>query len=149
VEDKSQDTPGRNSDPVQIFISRFRALREGNLTQQEVADRMTAAGYKMHRSAVAKIESGDRPVLLAEAVMMAGILGVGLAELLADPAGNEFEQRLMAARVAMSVADWEVFTREAALGEARAQLRNAEKRRAKANEQLLKVTGISPPGREN
>jgi transcriptional regulator with XRE-family HTH domain len=129
-------------------------MREiSGLTQQHIADRMAMGGHKMHRSAIAKIESGDRPVLLAEAVMLARVLGIDLIYFLADEDDESAaeRERLMAASVAASVADWEVLTRKTALEEARTLLENAEKRRNEARDQLLRLTGVLPPetGQEN
>jgi transcriptional regulator with XRE-family HTH domain len=154
VEDKSQDTPGRNSGDHELpafgeeiasrFATRFRMLREmGGVTQQQIADRLAMGGHKMHRSAIAKIESGDRPVLLAEAVMLARVLNIDLIYFLADEDDESAaeRERLMEAKVAASVADWEVFTRQAALAEAQVLLEKARERQAEATEHVLKLTG--------
>lgn len=42
-------------------------------------------GIKWHQSTVTKVESGDRPVRLAEALAVASILHVSLADLIDDP----------------------------------------------------------------
>jgi transcriptional regulator with XRE-family HTH domain len=149
VEDKSQDTTRRNSGDRELpalgeeiarrFASRFRMMREmGKLTQQHVADRMTMGGHRMHRSAIAKIESGERPVLLAEAVMLAGVLGIDLIYFLADEDDESAaeRERFMEARVAASVAEWEVAMRQVALADARSRLEGAEKRQAEARKNL-------------
>ena len=59
------------------------------MTQQQVAERMTGAGYRMHQTTVAKSESGERPVTLGEAVALALVLGVDLQDLLTEPARDE------------------------------------------------------------
>ena len=46
------------------------------------------AGYKMHQSTVAKIESGERPVSIGEAVQLAEVLGVDLGELTTERPGD-------------------------------------------------------------
>src|ERR1700722_2997434 len=68
-----------------IFARRLRAVREASgMTQQQLADAMASTGNKIHRSTIGKIESGDRPVTIGEAVQLAGILGVDLAELVTE-----------------------------------------------------------------
>lgn len=70
----------------QVFARRLRALREvAQLTQRQLADQMTVAGYRMHQTTIAKIEAGDRPVVIGEAVCFASIIGVDLADLVKEP----------------------------------------------------------------
>jgi transcriptional regulator with XRE-family HTH domain len=70
-------------DPDVVFGRRLRYLREqAELTQQQLADVMRAAGAKMHRSTVGKIEAGERLVSIGEASQFADVLGVNLTELL-------------------------------------------------------------------
>lgn len=83
-----------------IFARRLREFRQlADLTQQQLADRMAAVGHKLHRSAIAKIESGERPVSIGEAVQFAGILGVPLMELVTDPAAATDQERAHRARI--------------------------------------------------
>lgn len=86
----SQDTTGDNLAPQDIpanlsdaiFARRLRSVREqADMTQRQLADMMTAAGSKMHATAIAKIEAGDRSVTVGEAIQLATILGVPLMEL--------------------------------------------------------------------
>jgi transcriptional regulator with XRE-family HTH domain len=80
--------------PDAIFARRLRAIRQGaDLTQQQLAERMTATGTRMHRSGIAKIESGDRVVSVGEAIQLAAVLGVDLAELVTDPAAYDEAHR--------------------------------------------------------
>jgi transcriptional regulator with XRE-family HTH domain len=68
-----------------IFARRLRTFRrQARLTQQELADQMTAAGHKMWRSAICNIETGHRLVTIGEAVQFAAALGIPLLALLAD-----------------------------------------------------------------
>jgi transcriptional regulator with XRE-family HTH domain len=93
-----QDQPSDFSDA--IFARRLREFRLlANMTQQELAARMTAAGHKMHRSAIAKIEVGERPVSIGEAVQFGGFLGVPLMEMVTDPGAATDEERLYRARL--------------------------------------------------
>lgn len=78
---------GISSQTDMIFARRLRIVREASgLTKQQVADAMTAAGFaQVHRSTVGKIESGDRPVTIGEAVALAAALGASLAALATGP----------------------------------------------------------------
>lgn len=86
----SQDTTGNHpgsQDPAEVpdkvFGRRLRYLREqAGLTQQQLADVMSAAGTRMHRSAIAKIEAGDRIVSIGEGVQFAEVLGIDLRQLI-------------------------------------------------------------------
>src|SRR6185312_6689404 len=88
-----QDTTGdhwENQDPPSdfadsIFARRLRAVRkQAEVTQKQLADRMAARGHKMLQSTVAKIESGERPVSIGEAVQLAEVLGASLMDLVTD-----------------------------------------------------------------
>lgn len=72
------------------FARQLRLIRQrSGMTQRQLADAMTVTGSKMHASAIAKIEAGDRPVKIGEAVELAGILGVPLAGLLTSDTSRE------------------------------------------------------------
>lgn len=65
-----------------IFGQRVRDVRQkAGMRQQDLADSMTAAGIKVHRSAIAKIESGERPASIAEVVCICLILKISLEAL--------------------------------------------------------------------
>lgn len=100
---EQQGPPSGFSDS--IFARRLREVRQqAGVTQQQLASRITEVGHKLHRSAVAKIELGERPVTIGEAVQLAGILGVPLMELVTDRgAATELERR-HAARVEAQIA---------------------------------------------
>jgi transcriptional regulator with XRE-family HTH domain len=73
-------------DPERIFGQRLRVLREeAGMTQAQLAERMTGQGFPMHQTTIGKIEANQRPVRVNEASMLAGILGLQLSDLLADP----------------------------------------------------------------
>lgn len=83
----------RPAEAVAQNIRRLRVLRR--LSQDEVAQRMTALGYgrrggRWNRSACSEVESGRRDVNIDEAVGLAMVLGVPLAELL-DPGDQEYQ----------------------------------------------------------
>jgi len=65
-----------------IIGSRVRdARKESRMTQMELALRMQLLGVPMDRSAVAKLESGRRPISDIEAAAIAKILGITIARL--------------------------------------------------------------------
>src|SRR5258708_38560687 len=88
----SQDTAGNNTEAQRtteisdgIFARQlFKMRKAAGLTQEQLAERMTTAGNTMHRSAIAKIEAGERAVAIGEGVPFAGGLGVDLGGLAAD-----------------------------------------------------------------
>lgn len=66
-----------------LLAERLRALREAaELTQGQLAERMTQLGFSMHQTAVAKIELGQRPVRVNEVVAFAAALRVPVTDLL-------------------------------------------------------------------
>lgn len=124
----SQDTTGPHGVPQSppsdfsdaVFARQLKAVRlAAGLTQQELAERMASTGNKIHRSTIGKIESGDRPVTIGEAVQFAGILGVPLAELITDPASGEHAYRaLVDAQIAVRSLQHEAAERYKQLEEA-------------------------------
>ena len=68
-----------------IFAGRLRMFRmQASLTQQHLADQMTAAGHRMANSAISNIESGRRLVTIGEAVQFAAALGIPLLALVTE-----------------------------------------------------------------
>ena len=100
---KDEGQPSDFSDS--IFARRLREVRQqAGITQQQLADWMTQVGHKLHRSAVAKIELGERPVTIGEAVQLAGILGVPLMELVTARGAETEQERQHADRIAAQIA---------------------------------------------
>lgn len=61
------------------FIREMQRLREARkMTQTDLARELSARGLRFHQQTVQRIESGDRPVRLNEAHLIAFILGVDL-----------------------------------------------------------------------
>jgi transcriptional regulator with XRE-family HTH domain len=61
----------------------LRALRNARQwSLLEVAERMRAFGYTWHQTVVAKIETGKRPLRLAEAIDLASLYGATLTDLI-------------------------------------------------------------------
>lgn len=82
-----------------IFARRVREMRrQTGMTQQQLADFMARTGDGIYRSTIGKIENGDRPVSVNEAVQIAGIFGVPLTEMLTTDTSREvLEARLAVA----------------------------------------------------
>jgi transcriptional regulator with XRE-family HTH domain len=150
----SQDTSGDHSPPQSpaevsdgIFARRLHALRTAaGLTQQQVA---SAAGNAMHRSAIAKIEAGDRSVSVGEAVQLARALGVDLAELVTDPAPDSALERAHLARVhaqlLVRALQLEAAERHKLLEEARILYENTTDRLKAAEQRLAELGGEMHP----
>jgi transcriptional regulator with XRE-family HTH domain len=146
------NTPLDDAEPDAIVARRVRQLREQTgLTQRQVADLMTAAGHRMHQTTVAKIEAGDRPVSVGEAVRLAGVFGVAMDALLTEPAVDDERQRAIAelvdAQVAIRSLEHEVAERQKALDRAQilrddafGRLTNAQFRINDALHELDKLT---------
>lgn len=155
--DISQDAPGHNRLPPlpgepdrdAIFAQRVRVLREAaQLTQRQVADKMTFAGYRMHQTTIAKIEAGERPVYVGEAVALAGVLGVGIGDLITEPREGDVitalaERSRWAARV--NELATEAQTLQSKLADTQARLADAQQNLAiaSARAQQLHDAGFS------
>ena len=84
VEQTQQELSAPNIADV-VFARQARQYRErAGLTQRQVAERMSTAGFRMHHSTVAKIEAGTRPVIVGEAAEMARVLGVSIESLMTE-----------------------------------------------------------------
>jgi hypothetical protein len=61
-----------------ILGRRLRHLRrQAKVTQQQLADPMTAVGHRMNHSAISSAESGERRVTTGEAVRLAAAVRAG------------------------------------------------------------------------
>jgi transcriptional regulator with XRE-family HTH domain len=139
-----QETPSDFSDA--IFARRLREVRRvAGVTQQQLSDRMTAVGHKMHRSAIAKIEVGDRPVSIGEAVQLAGQLGTTLMDLVTDARSDSPEERLHRERVEAMIRvrslQHEAAERQKYLDEARVLYENTLVRLKAAQHHLAELGG--------
>ncbi len=100
------------------------------MTQQTLADLMAGTGNKFHRSTIAKIENGDRPVTIGEAVQLAGILGVNVLDLIRDrlpesPQARQMWEALIAAEVACRSAEFRLEASKHAFSRASDELKRA------------------------
>ncbi|WP_314473842.1 helix-turn-helix transcriptional regulator [uncultured Microbacterium sp.] len=75
--------------------ARVRRLR-GDLSQKVLAELMKERGWKWSQPTVVSIEGGERPLKLAEAEDLAGVLGASMADLLDDAPGTLETQMVMA-----------------------------------------------------
>lgn len=147
-----EDDQGQPSDfSDSIFARRLREVRQqAGVTQQQVADRMTKVGHKLHRSAVAKIELGERPVTIGEAIQLASILGVPLMEMVTDRGSATELERQHAARVEAQIKvrslQHETAERHKLLQEQQVLYENAEQRLAAAQRHLRDLGGELPWG---
>lgn len=122
--------------PDVLFGRRLRYMREkAGLTQQQLADVMRAAGTKMHRSTIGKIEAGERVVSIGEAAEFADVLGIDLRELISVGKGRRVRAQLKVRSLELRADDYARQRDEAQillddtlgkLDEARAQLKEAE-----------------------
>jgi len=144
----SQDATGNNTEsqrPAEIsdriFAGRLLALRKtAGLTQEQLAQRMTMAGNAMHRSAIAKIESGDRSVSVGEAVQLAEVLGADLAELTTERPAVTEEEKVHRDRIELQVQiralEYETAERHRLLEESQFLYENATDRLQVARDRL-------------
>src|SRR5260370_38644649 len=142
-----QGPPSDFSDAT--FARRLRLVREAaGMTQQQLADAMAATGNRIHRSTIGKIESGDRPVTIGEAVQLAGILGIPLADLATELPDDLWERRAYLARVEAQVRlrslQHEAAERHRLLEEARLLYADTERRVKRAEQRLAELGGELP-----
>lgn len=89
----SRPSPPRDVSQVRQVLGENirRARKDAGLTQQALAEDLAKQGVQVHQTAIAKIESGTRPVTAVELVALARSLGVagddniGAGTLLVDP----------------------------------------------------------------
>lgn len=150
VADIPQDVPGRNllerlrrqlrqeADPERVLAQRARGLRvKAQMTQQQVAEQMTARGFSMVQSAIANIEGGRRPVRVNEAAALADVLGVDLEDLLVMPDPDGVYERLRAAMTEFNLLSRQAGEQRAAADRAQALLANIELRQGEALDRLM------------
>jgi transcriptional regulator with XRE-family HTH domain len=86
-----------NQDPLGALDRDFgSAVRAARLTRRMTQERLAEAlnrdfGYNWRQTTVGRMESGERPTRLREAVSIAVILEVDLADLVPNPNGNVVE----------------------------------------------------------
>lgn len=95
-----------NTQPGQMFARRLRQERgRAGFSQAELAKRMGEVfNQKIYASAITRIENCERAVRLDEAVVLAELLHVPLAELLYD--SESAEERIGELERDLSLAEW-------------------------------------------
>lgn len=73
-------------------------------TQAQLAERMSAEGFSMHQTTVAKLEVKARPTTIEEAAALAIVLGVELTMLIGPP-DDRAEQRWKVAELERRLAE--------------------------------------------
>lgn len=134
-------------DPDVVFGRRLRYLREqAGLTQQQLADVMSAAGSRMHRSTIGKIEAGERVVSVGEGLRFAAVLGIDLTQLISVGQGHLATAQLKVRSLEHQAEEYgrrqheiEVLLDDtlARLREARAELEKLEPSRAVAGGEVI------------
>ncbi|MEV0639005.1 helix-turn-helix transcriptional regulator [Streptomyces sp. NPDC050619] len=85
----------------------LRRIRESlDLSQQDIAERLTKLGHRFHQTQVAKIERGERAVRVNEWIAISEALGVMPMSLMAGGLGTDdavFEARLQFERMRTNV----------------------------------------------
>lgn len=161
----TDDAPGAAQDgrgePEHVLAAQARAYREKlGMTQAEVARAMTARGFTMRQSTIAKIEAAQRPVRVNEAAALAVVLHAGLADLVTDPAQRgalaaaRNEERELAGQVLQAErglqdrrADW--IAAEGAMVTAEADLKALRERHAEAMEKAGALAAAATEGSES
>ncbi|MEV7976241.1 helix-turn-helix transcriptional regulator [Streptomyces sp. NPDC086519] len=78
---------------------RIKALRGiRGWSQQQLASRMSVAGFSWGQTTVTKTENAERPLRVNEAVQLAHVFGVSVGDLLASPADGHQPALVAAAR---------------------------------------------------
>jgi transcriptional regulator with XRE-family HTH domain len=82
----------------QNVATNLREFRERNgLSQEELAQRMSERGFGFSQATVWKIESGQRPVKISEAVALSDVLDLRWMDLTAEPDVSRHHAELAAA----------------------------------------------------
>lgn len=98
-------TTGRAVDDRDAKVGAAVVLLRGSLSQQRLADRMRERGWKWSQATVWTVESGVRPLRLAEAADLAEILDSPIGDILeADLELAAAEREVEKARVALIAA---------------------------------------------
>lgn len=131
------------------FGQRLREARKAaGMTQAQLVGAITATGRRMHPSAIAKIESGERPASLFEAVHFARHLGVSLEDLVTPERDDLTKVKLRIRSLQLQLAGCEV--RESELQEQKAFLAERKTELTKVlreHEQEIRATpdhGVRP-----
>lgn len=82
-----------NEAEAMIALNLREARERISLSQTDLAKRMSALGFRWHQATVYKVENGDRPVKLGEALALSEMLEIPLRDLTAPPEKFQAERR--------------------------------------------------------
>jgi transcriptional regulator with XRE-family HTH domain len=122
---------------------RLRELRNARgWPLREVAEQMRAFGYTWHQTVVAKIETGQRPIRLSEAIDLARLFGVTLEDLV-PPSGDatDTRRRIALAEQALTVTQMQYSQARAALDKAEAECAALAEQEREAKQQVILFEG--------
>jgi transcriptional regulator with XRE-family HTH domain len=90
-----------------FFAANLRAAREAaGLSQEALAAKMAAAGHPMRQQVIARVEAGQRPVRLGEAIALAEAVG-STPGALAQPQGTAADAAAIAENTRQARASYE------------------------------------------
>jgi transcriptional regulator with XRE-family HTH domain len=125
-----------------IFAARLREVRTtAGLTQQELADRVTASGCKLFRAQIGKIETGLRDVTVVEGIAIADALGVTLGDLATDLAATVRYAARVELRVRVRTLAEQVASHDAAIHEHEVLRADAARQLAELEQTLADLEG--------
>ncbi|MGW6008637.1 helix-turn-helix domain-containing protein [Streptomyces sp. NPDC055210] len=129
---ETDDPQAPPTDTERVIGREMRRLRERlGITQQDVADRMTKNGFRLHQTQIAKMERGERAIRVNEWIGIASALGVTTQEMLISAlASNEDESVRNLHTLAELEGQMELAERQ--LDEIREELHLAEQRHMSA-----------------
>ncbi len=133
-----RDAPLEGEALVAHNLKTMRKARR--LSQEDIAERMTGLGFKMHQTQVAKIENGTRPISFDEVLGFAKALGVPPNEFMSVEVygPDTIEYELQQARLALDAAEIEWRSTQAVEEAARVRYEEARAAYTLAQDRLAK-----------
>jgi transcriptional regulator with XRE-family HTH domain len=128
-----------------VFGARVKELRAAEgWTQDDFAKRVTAAGYPMHQTTVAKLESGSRPTSVGEIAALAAIFRIPIGSFFAtvDDMDEDMLRRLTEASSEVGRLSRELTDHLNAQKEIRARFTEAVKRLRTLYEAAAAMPGL-------
>ncbi|OBK07266.1 helix-turn-helix domain-containing protein [Mycolicibacterium conceptionense] len=106
----AEDRRKTNEEWERLFAANVKRIRQARgLSQQDIADLLTEQGFPVHQTAVAKLETGQRPLRVAEAAAIAAALDIPPLSVFYGPAEDdqleELQRELMRAQKALDAAE--------------------------------------------
>lgn len=117
-----------------VFRAQVRQRRQVlGWSQQRVAEEMTKHGHAWHQTTVAKVEAGQRPIGLGEAVALGRVLGANISDMTSEAAHNPEAQLLDLRQRELAILDRRAVELHARLNEATDQEHAAREMAARAD----------------